>query len=150
MTQHTPLSEAIPDWVVHHTRTRVCTECGKQYTRNDIRSFGLRESDGQRCDLYVEHRCPGCGHLSVTVFKNDDEASVEELCYSLLDHLRDQQIKKNSAHSDNHDRRKSKKAISDKDVHDFMQFVNKSKSHDEFMKKIGVPKNTKAAFKKHK
>lgn len=133
-----PLCETVPDWMLYNTQSKVCPDCSRTYEKCDIKSMGLRENDKKECDMYIEHKCPACSHSSVTVFKNDHNVSVEELCYALLEQIKNRKIKTMTMHRENHLLSLPGAKMSTKEFNDLLKTVKKATNHEDFMKKIGA------------
>lgn len=123
----------IPQWIVSALRNKRCKKCETFISKKDIIAVGIRDHDGQQ-SLYIEHLCSnkGCAWRGIVNFQNK-EASIEELCYMLLESAKNQKASERSRQIES---KKNGGSITDKEVTEFLKFLNKNETHDEFLKAI--------------
>ena len=128
----------LPEWVQNSLNHKICGKCSKKYSNKDIVAIGIRESESEEnnyCSFYVEHKCSSCDYRSLITLNKQKEVSLENMCFTILEGIRKRKlteksraIKKNT----------NQNPISDKEMKNFIKFVNNTKTHEEFLKGIGV------------
>lgn len=127
----------VPHWMTLGLRTRQCKKCDTQISKRDIIGIGIRDKAyDNNPAIYAEHKCPKCHWREITVFKH--KASVEELCYILLEGIKSQKATEKARQRESQNA--STSGISDDEVQSFLDFMNNNESYDEFMKHIKADK----------
>ena len=133
--------QVLPQWVLNIVDKLLCNNCKKQISSEDIIATGIRKISENKHVIFIEYQCKHCLFRQVVAMDNKI-SNIQGLCFVLLDNIRKIRLLENAF------RRKRTKPqklgkISDKEVNDFIKFVNKSKNYDEFLQHIGVKKQRK-------
>lgn len=124
----------MPDWAQNALKTRTCSQCSTKYSKADIVAIGIRDID-EGTSLYIEHKCSSCGFRALTTFGKHKETTLEELCYTLLEHIKKRKLAQKSCLFDVYH---NPKPFGDDEVKKFIAFINDSKTHEEVMREIGA------------
>ncbi len=83
-----PLHCYTPRWMLNIIETKKCAACGTKARKKDICAVGIRNfgSEGKKT-MYVEHKCPRCSTRTITSFAKEKLASVEDLCYMMIEQI---------------------------------------------------------------
>ena len=128
-----PLYSWLPNWAKTALKSKKCKNCGCIYQQKDLLAIGIREVEKYSYSLFAEHECSKCQNRTNTIFRKRDD-TLEDVCYGILDHIRAYKIaqktkEKKSTHNSG--------TISDSEVKAMINFMQKSKNHDDFMRFIG-------------
>lgn len=138
-----PIYTYIPRWMSTIVESKICEKCQKQSNKKDICAIGVR-SFGKKNDIvfYVEHQCTKCKARIITSFGAQKVGCIEEMCYILLEQLHAQRKIQKSLE---YETQQKQGQMTDEEVELLLDFMSKSKSHEDFMKFIGSkeckPKN---------
>jgi len=138
----------IPQWIVSILRNKRCKKCETFISKKDVIAIGVRDHEGKQT-IYIEHLCSNknCNWRGIINFQNK-EASIEELCYILLEGVKNQKASERSKQLES--KKKSGELITDKEVTEFLKFLNKSETHDEFLKAIKADQFQEIKDEQHK
>jgi len=131
----------LPEWAYSSLDKRSCSQCSTNYQKQDIIAVGIRQTETEGADtppeyaMYLEHQCSSCGFRGLTVLGKQKEDNLEKLCYVILEGVKKRKISEKSKMLKNH---RTNDPISDKEVKDLREFMNNSKTHDDFLREIGV------------
>jgi len=140
-----PLNCHLPKWAVDIVESTSCIHCKRKAARNDIVAIGIREinSKSKNCSLYVEHQCLKCGKRKITSFGGHVSASLEDLCYILLERThKNRQLEASARRSKIKKSRRGrvsrsiKNRITRQELDDMKKFLKQSDTHDDFLKYI--------------
>ena len=133
------LYNSLPDWVLNSVKKNNCHQCQEILTHTDLISVGIRRFKNKH-SLFVEFCCQHCGYREITAIETKYN-TVEDLCYILLEEVQ-RKRKLHKSHQHHQKTGKNQSKISQKEMQDFINFVRKVPTHDEFMKEIGAPQET--------
>ncbi|KKN47564.1 hypothetical protein LCGC14_0661690 [marine sediment metagenome] len=133
------LWQYLPRWMVNILNSKSCSQCNERVNKSDVIAVGVRliEGSSDKTTLYVEHACSSCQKRVITSFSKEKQNSVENLCYMLIEQMQQKRELEKSQEISNHDR---KEEISDEEVVELLEFMEKHNSHEDFMKFIKAPK----------
>ena len=124
----------MPDWVKSAIKQKKCSQCSENFTKNGIVAIGIRELENASHSLYVEHKCLNCDFRAISSLGKQKE-SLEGLCYMIIESIKKHKLARKSKMFQNKD---DSKPMSEKEVKGFINFIQKSSSHDDFLREIGV------------
>lgn len=127
--------QCVPQWIVAELRNRFCKGCGQGVDKKDVIAIGVRETS-KKNSIFVEHACSNCKKREITSFY---KSTLEDLCYTILDSIQ-QRRDMNKAKEIESKESSQTSQISDEEVKNFIDFINQSESHEEFMKHIRADK----------
>jgi len=136
MDEKQPLYTCIPQWIAGIVETKKCYKCKNKVSRKDICAIGIRTFREDQNTVYVEHLCPKCKSRTVTSFAKEKLASVEDLCYMLIEQIHNKRRIRKSQHLEG---RCYGDRIEDKEVESLIKFMEEAKSFEEVLKYIGSP-----------
>ncbi len=127
--------EWLPKWAYSSLQERSCSQCNKNYTKNDIVAIGLRTTEDNSYAMYVEHQCSKCKFRALTILGKQKEDTLEKLCYIILESIKTKKITHKSKLTHKH---KKNNPMTDKEVRKFIKFMNSNQTHADFCKEIGI------------
>ena len=131
------LHQSLPERILNSVKKTNCHQCHEVLVHSDIISVGIRRFKNKHA-LFVEFCCQNCGYREITAIDTKYN-TVEDLCYMLLEEV---QRKRKLNKTKQQKTGKNQSKISQKEMQDFIQFVRKVPTHEEFMKEIGVSQET--------
>lgn len=137
MDNKQPLHTCIPRWITSIVETKKCYKCNSKVNKKDICAVGIRMFGKSQSTVYVEHTCSKCKARTVTSFAKEKQASVEDLCYMLIEQIHNKRRIRKSQELKEQFRGDQ---IEDEEVATFIDFMNKAESFDDVMKFIGSSK----------
>lgn len=136
-----PLYSQIPKWILKGSiDKKLCTQCDCKIKKEQVIAIGIRTFNGNSI-LFLECQCYHCKYREVINVTNDDHKSltVEDLCFLLLESVQKQKSMQKSV-----SRKKKKKSggkITDKEVSQFLEFMNKSEHYEDLLKHLNISIN---------
>ena len=130
-----PFYYYLPNWAHESLRTRCCSQCQNNYTKEDIVAIGIRQTKDKASAMFVEHKCSLCDFRASTTLGKQKEDTLEGLCYVILEYIK---RKKQTEKSRSLRKITQTTPISDSEVDEFLDFIKSSKSYEDFLKEIGV------------
>lgn len=125
----------LPEWAYASLNRRSCSQCSTKYSKYDIVAVGVRKIEDPGFAMYIEHKCSECGFRALTTLGKQKEDSLEKLCYVILESIKKRKLSEKSKLINKHTKNAP---ISDGEVTSFLDFMNDSKSHEDFLREIGV------------
>lgn len=134
-----PLHNWIPMWMLSKIKNKACDKCGQAAKKENIISVGFRQIEKGNV-VYLEHKCSGCDFRSLTYCSND--IALEDMCYILIEEIQQKrQIEKVSNTQKKKNRNKNNKnPLTDKEIDDFVEYMQNSPNFDDFLNHIGASK----------
>ncbi|KKK43385.1 hypothetical protein LCGC14_3168580 [marine sediment metagenome] len=131
-----PFSYWLPEWMQNTINTRTCSQCKNPYTKEDIIAIGVRSTDNGslECSMYIEHECSSCGYRALTTFAQQKETSLEGMCCAILENIR----RKKKTEKSRMLRKRKEGIMTEREVSQFLNSMQKFKTHEEFLKEIGM------------
>jgi len=126
----------VPRWITNIVETKQCRECKAKVNKNAICAVGIRAIDSDKSTVFVEHACPDCGARTITSFSREKSASVEDLCYMLIEQIHKKRRLKKARQLQG---RVREDAIQDEEVESLVDKMNNAECFDDFLKYIGAP-----------
>ncbi len=136
MEHKQPLHTNIPRWITNIVETKKCSNCKTEVSKTSICAVGIRSIGANKSTVYVEHACPECSVRTITSFSREQSASVEELCYMLIEQIHN---KRKLQRAEKIRGRVREDAIQDEEVESLVELMNSSDSFEDFLKYIGAP-----------
>jgi len=132
----------LPEWTYAPLQKRKCSQCNKKYTKDNIIAVGIRMTEEDFYAMYLETQCSECGFRALTTLGKQKEDSLEKLCYVILESIKKKKITNKSKMIH---KQMENKPMTDKEVENFIKFIQTNQTHADFCKKIGVtiPKDKK-------
>ncbi len=128
------LYQSLPKWILSSIRDRVCSQCETKYKKSDIVAVGIRQTKKQY-SLYLEHECSSCKHRALTTVGQNSMQSLEDLCFGILENMRQKRIAAKSCSL----KTPKEGKMTDHEVRKFLKFVRKAPTHDDVLREIGIP-----------
>lgn len=128
----------LPSWILSIINKKKCSKCSNSINSSNIIAVGIREATANQKVFFTEQQCNKCKNRSVTVFNKEKAKTLKDLCFSLLESIK---RKRQSEISVDLSQQKIKGEIKQEKVEEFLDFLQKVESHDEFMRRIGCPLN---------
>lgn len=136
MENKEPLYSLVPNWITRIVETKKCSKCQTKVRKSSICAVGVRTIDLDKSTVYVEHACSKCGERTITSFSREKSASVEELCYMLIEQIHNARRLKKSVGLQN---RVRVDPIQDQEVASLLDMMDRAESYEDFLKYIGAP-----------
>ena len=132
-----PFHLFVPKWMIKLIEQKQCSRCNTPVRRKHIQAVGVREmSAGGEFAFFAEYRCPECDYAVCTNFTHEKTGNLEDLCYAMIEQMhKNKQLQRAKKSSKNTNRATN---ISDSEMRKCIQFVQNTKTHEEFMKFIGA------------
>ncbi len=110
-----------------------CVQCEFNISKDDIIAVGIRKiPDSENCTLYIEYICSQCEYREI-ILNRKGRYSPNELCYILLEEMREKRNIERSMQN----RSKPKGKMTNKEISEFLKFLEGTSSHEDFLKYIG-------------
>jgi len=133
-----PIYKYMPSWVHKIINKDICTKCHNKFNKKNIIACGLREASTENQFFYVEVKCTNCSTRTVIPFHKQSKINdLKSLSFMFLDRVK----KYNQMINSQVPKPNRNSSITNKEVDDFIKMLNKSKSHIDFMKNIGIKDN---------
>jgi len=137
-----PLHFQIPHWIIKGSiNNKLCANCNNKIKREHVIAMGIRTS-GNDATLFLEYQCQKCKYREIITITSDTNKSmtIEDLCFLLLDSIQKQK-ETQSALSCNKKKKKSGGKITDKEVSQFLEFMNRSEHYEDLLKHLRINTN---------
>lgn len=128
-----PFHYWMPNWVLSSVDNKNCTECFYNFKKDNIISIGIRKHKGNR-NMFIEHKCSNCGKKSIILVGGNDENSIENMCYVLLDSIKTKKITEKSSGLT----KKLKGSLTKQEANKMIDFIRKSKTHNDLLREMGI------------
>ncbi|MHA2279325.1 MAG: hypothetical protein ACXAC5_00330 [Promethearchaeota archaeon] len=125
----------LPEWVHASLNNRSCSQCETAYSKNDIIAVGVRQLEDPAYAMYIEHQCSSCGFRALTTLGKQKEDTLERLCYTILESIKKRKLSEKAKMLQ---KNIENKPMTEKEVKNFINFMQTSESHDDFLREIGV------------
>ncbi len=130
-----PLYHWIPKWVLLLVDEKKCSRCSVKQKKEGITCVGVRKVKEDWC-FVIEHVCNQCEFREMLGF--NEGSDLEDFCHMMLQEIMD---KKSIERSNARQRGVSTGSITDKEVNDFLKFMDSSEDYDSVLKHIGYNEN---------
>lgn len=132
-----PFYKNLPGWMTETLDGKSCSRCKKPLEKQNVIGVGIKyieNSPEGKCTTFLEFKCLGCGFEARFSFENIIQNSIERLCYMLLDQIQKRKKMEKSVSL----KPKSGGPITDDEVQNFLKELEKTQTHEDFLKLISA------------
>ncbi len=136
----------LPSWIrkILNSENLTCGKCDKLFNKRELASIGIQKSSRKphKEILFIGIVCKECGEM--TIFELQ-EMSLLDLAFEILEEQSESHNNQNKREldneisiKDNNQPKMRRSKITCKEVKDSVNFLNKIKSHEEFLVALGM------------